>query len=167
MALEQAVQGALLVFLISAGSACSCIASLVPGLDKSPLSRTRQQLVLEELAAMFLHGCFLPALGVECVVPIGGTIGQGRIPCSSSAQMQFSPGALCLPLLALLPLLPIGISACCEAGASSWSCLPGSRSLAQKQGGRSVLPHWGSVECAMPCCAMPCCAMLCCLPIAQ
>lgn len=42
LALEEAVQGALLVFLISAGSACFCIASLVPGLDKSPFSRTRQ-----------------------------------------------------------------------------------------------------------------------------
>lgn len=42
LALEQAVQGARLVFLIS-GLVCSCFASLVPGLDKSPFSRIRQE----------------------------------------------------------------------------------------------------------------------------
>lgn len=59
---------------------------------------------------MFLHGCFLPALGAEGLVPISGTTGQEGKPCSSSqkepssAQTEFSPGALRLLLLTLLPL---------------------------------------------------------------
>lgn len=103
MAGIMAVQDTSLIFLIS-GLVCSCVASLIPGLDKSPFSRARQ-----ETSAMFLHGYFLPALGAERVVPVGGTTSQERKPCSfsqkepSSAQTA-QPGAFCQPLLVVLPL---------------------------------------------------------------
>lgn len=100
LALEQAVQGARLVFLIS-GLVCSCFASLVPGQDKSPFSRTRQETYCHVSPWRFLSCCGSRR--------IDGTTVQERKPCSFSQKEPTSaqtaqPGAFCQPLLVVLPL---------------------------------------------------------------
>ena len=152
------MQGALLFFLVSTGSPCPCIASLVRGLDKSPFSRARR------------GACW----GVSpWVVPIGGARHREGHPFlsreePSPAQTERSPGALWTALLALHPLpAERDLRAFCEhpslAGASSYSDLPGSGSLACRQGGEGWSTPLGlSGACrAVPRCAVPCRATLC------
>lgn len=103
---------------------------------------------------MFLHGYFLPALGAEGVVLIGGITGQERKPYSFSQKQPTpaqtaQPGAFCQPLLCQLPC-PVRLLSLLGAPCSGWvfelSHLPGSGSLSHRQRGEG---------CAVPLCHQP------------